>query len=151
MKIELLLPTINFTIDVAFLFKIAIAIFVGHLIGRERKKQYKPGGSRTFSLVCLGATLLTVLALQLNEHEYYFDFTRLLAYGLVSLGFATSGIIRIYQDKVQGLTTASTIWITTIIGYFIGMGYYNFAVVSSIFIYAILESKYKKVSKKKKR
>jgi len=136
---------------VMLLFKLCLSIVVGKLIGRERKKHYKPGGSRTFSIVCLGATLIPILSLHMVEEGYTFDFIRLFAYGLVSLGFATSGLVRTYKDKVQGLTTAGMIWICSIIGFFIGMGYYSTALIATVLAYAILESKYKKVIKRRRK
>lgn len=136
---------------VTILFKLCLAVLVGKFIGRERKKHYKPGGSRTFSIICLGATLIPILSLHLKAEGYTFDFIRLFAYGLVSLGFATSGLVRSYKDKVQGLTTAGMIWISAIIGFFIGMGYYSVALVSTILAYAILESKYQKVIKRRRK
>jgi putative Mg2+ transporter-C (MgtC) family protein len=132
------------------LFKLALAIFIGKLIGRERKRNYKPGGSRTFSIICLGATLIPILSLELEKFGYSFDFVRLFAYGLVSLGFATSGIVRTFNNKVEGLTTAGTIWVCAIIGFFIGMGLYPIAILSTLLMYAVLDSKYKKISRRKK-
>jgi len=135
----------------SLLIKLGLSILIGKLIGRERKKNYKPGGGRTFGIICIGATLLPILSLELQKQGYQFDFVRLFAYGLVSLGFATSGIVRTYKDKVQGLTTASTIWVITIIGFLIGMGYYSMAIIATILTYAMLESKYKRIANKKRR
>ena len=137
--------------NVTILIKLLLAILIGKLIGRERKRNYKPGGSRTFSLICLGATLLPVLSLELAKEGFTFDFVRLFAYGLVSLGFATSGIVRVYRNKVEGLTTAGTIWICAIIGFFIGMGQYSIAILASILTYSVLESKYKRIRKDEKK
>lgn len=137
--------------SLSLLVKLSLATVIGKLIGRERKKNYKPGGGRTFGLICIGATLLAILSLELQAKGHTFDFVRLFAYGLVSLGFATSGIVRTYKDKIQGLTTSSTIWVTTIIGFLIGLGYYAIAVISTILIYAVLESKYKKIVNKKRK
>jgi len=131
-------------ISAIILWKIILSIIVGTVIGKERKKKKKPGGSRTFGLVCMGSTLLAILSLKLLEFGYNFDFVRLMSYGMVSIGFLGSGIIIQNKNKVEGLTTASTLWTTVPLGFCIGLGFYALAIICMIFIYLTLESKYNK-------
>ena len=147
MNINFYLPDINLVVPLIVPFKMAIAVLIGLVVGRERKKHQKPGGARTFAIVCLGACLTSILSLELVE-LYNFDFTRLMSYAIASIGFIGSGVIMKNHDKVEGLTTASTLWIMIPIGFFVGLGYYSMGILSSIFVYAILEGKKPKRRKK---
>jgi len=146
MEIIFSLPEQVYIIELTLLFKMAISVLIGHLIGRERKKNEKPGGSRTFSLVCLSSALMAILTLELNC-KYDFDFMRMMSYGLVGIGFIGQGIIHQNSDKIEGLTTASTLLVTVLIGYFIGLGYWPIGILAGVFTYYILESKYKRTNK----
>lgn len=122
------------------IIKIVLSAFVGSLIGKERKKNDKPGGSRTMALVCLGATLITIISLKMNG-SYTFDFSRLMAYSIASIGFIGSGIILHHKNRIEGLTTASTLWVLVPLGFMIGLGYFVLATVTTILTYYILERK----------
>jgi putative Mg2+ transporter-C (MgtC) family protein len=149
--IYVMIGEMKIAIDILVLLKLVLAIFIGRLIGRERKRNEKPGGSRTFALVCLGATLMSILSLELKKAGYDFDFVRLLSYGIASIGFLGSGIIIQNKNRVEGLTSASTLWAIVPVGFFIGLGFYQIAFISAFFIYLILDSKYKRIRKKKKK
>ena len=47
------------------------------------------------------------------------------------------------KDHIEGLTTASTLFVLMPLGFLVGLGYYALAIVTSIIIYVILEQKYK--------
>jgi putative Mg2+ transporter-C (MgtC) family protein len=71
------------------------------------------------------------------------NFTRLMSYGLASIGFIGSGVIIHNKRKVEGVTTAATLWATVPMGYLIGLGHYVWAMASAFIIWIILEAKYK--------
>jgi len=127
------------------LTKLLIAGMVGFLIGRERKKNDKPGGSRTFALVCLGSSLVALLSLELlnipRPEGVIINFTRLISYTIVSMGFLGSGIIVHNKDGIDGLTTAGSLFAIVPIGICIGLGYYFLGITASIITYIILELK----------
>ena len=138
------------------LFKIALAIAIGKIIGKERKRNAKPGGARTFAIVCLGATLIAILSQELTTMQgtseiLRYNFARLMSYGIGSIGFLGAGIIMHQNNKIEGLTTASTLWVIVPIGFLIGLSFYSIAICASIFIYLILESKYKIPVKRRKK
>lgn len=133
---------------ILIIFKVLFATLMGTLIGKERKRYEKPGGARTFALVSLSACLIAILTLELHK-QYEFDFVRLLSYGIASMGFLGSGVIIKNNNKVEGITTASSLFALMLLGYFIGLGYYTIAIITAITIYSILESK--KVKPKKNR
>lgn len=126
------------------LIKISLAIFVGFVLGKERKKHSKnAGGSRTMSIVCLTACLISLLTQKINlMSPPIFDYVRLMAYGIVGMGFLGSGVIIQNKNNIDGVTTASTLFALMPIGYLIGLGLYFYGLSSVLFIYFILEFKY---------
>ena len=126
--------------------KLLIAGLIGFLIGRERKKNDKPGGSRTFALVCLGSCLISLLSLELLKmplpEGVVINFTRLISYTIVSMGFLGSGIIVHNKEGIDGLTTAGSLFAIVPIGITIGLGYYFLGIIASIITYIILEIKH---------
>lgn len=123
------------------IIKLFLACAFGFLIGKERKKHDKSAGSRTMSLVCMSACLVSILSINLSQ-IYDVDFMRLMAYMIAGISFIGNGIIVKKDGDVDGLTTSSTLLISVVLGFCIGLGYYALAFISTIFIYCILESKY---------
>lgn len=146
------LSGLNFVIDLGIPFKLALATGIGMIIGRERKKQDKSGGARTMAMIALGACLLAILTLEINTklNPNIFDFTRLMTGGMGGMGFIGAGIIWKHRGEIEGLTTAATLLALMPIGYCIGLGFYPIGIISAIFVYLILESKYKKIRRRKK-
>lgn len=126
------------------IFSLAYSVFLGWIIGYERKKHDKDGGSRTFSIVCLGACLITILTKEMIlMTSFNFDSVRLLSYGLASIGFLLSGLIVKDNNKISGLTTASSLWVLVLIGYCIGLSgrFFVYGNVVAFLLYLILENK----------
>lgn len=125
--------------------KLLIAGLVGFLIGRERKKNDKPGGSRTFALVSLGSALIAMLSLELLKmplpEGVVINFTRLISYTIVSMGFLGSGIIVHNKEGIDGLTTSGSLFAIVPIGICIGLGYYFLGITTSVITYMVLELK----------
>ena len=121
--------------------KLLIAGLIGFLIGSERKKHNKSGGSRTMAMVALGGCLVAILSLTLRS-DYIFDFTRLMAYAIAGISFIGNGIIVKTDNGVDGLTTASCLFVTLILSFCIGLGYFYLGISGSILMFLILESKY---------
>ena len=130
------------------MFRLILTIGIGYVLGWERKRKDKAGGSRTMGIVCMTSCLIAILTQKialLNPDTH--NFTRLMAYTIASIGFLGSGIIVQNKSKVEGLTTASSIWGIVPIGFCIGFGYYFYGILASILIYILLDSKYWKFKK----
>jgi len=123
------------------MFRMILATIIGYVLGLERKRHDKSGGSRTMALISLGACLLAILSLELYN-DYSFDFVRLMSYSLPAIGFLGVGIINEKKKGVDGLTTSATLITLLPIGFMIGLGFYYYSIASSILVYLILESKY---------
>lgn len=144
--------TLHFNIDIAHIIpiiKILLSTCIGYVIGRERKSHEKTGGSRTLALVMLGSTLLSILSLELIQ-TFNFDFVRLMSYGVAGIGFLGSGIIMKNKNNIEGLTTASTLFVMMPLGFLVGLGFYSLALVTSIIVYFLLEIKYTKIGARRK-
>ncbi|MDJ1480372.1 MgtC/SapB family protein [Cytophagaceae bacterium YF14B1] len=114
-------------------FKLFIALLAGPLIGAEREYRSKSAGLRTIALICVGATLFTIMSNYLgNDNE------RIASNIVVGIGFLGAGIIFREENHVRGLTTSATVWVTAALGMCIGSGYYSIAIVGVVLVLAIL-------------
>ena len=102
--------------------KILIATLCGFLIGLERENHNKNAGLRTYIIVCVGAALFTASGFVLNT-DIKVDPTRIIGQIITGIGFLGGGIIFKHDEKVNGVTSAAFIWLTSAIGVFIGLGY----------------------------
>lgn len=93
----------------------------GSLIGLEREARDKGAGLRTHTLVSLGSCLFTIISVDSVANIANGDPTRIAAQIVSGIGFLGGGAIIQERDRVHGLTTAATIWISAAIGMACGM------------------------------
>ncbi|MGM9641769.1 MAG: MgtC/SapB family protein [Eubacteriales bacterium] len=125
--------------------RFALALLCGGVIGLERESKRRSAGFRTHTLVCIGATITTLVGLYLYKSGLSTDPTRLGAQVISGMGFIGAGtIIVTTRRQVKGLTTAAGLWTSAIIGLAIGAGYYEAALigVAIVLIAALLLSKF---------
>jgi putative Mg2+ transporter-C (MgtC) family protein len=123
--------------------KLILAVFLGGLIGLEREYRRKEAGLRTYSLVCLGAALFTIISYESfknlnNQFNIDFDPTRIIGQIVLGIGFLGAGVIIFRDSHLEGLTTAAGLWVTAAIGATIGLGFYLLAVFSAFLVIIIL-------------
>jgi len=109
--------------------RLVIAAFLGAVIGYERARAKKPAGIRTHLMVCMGATLFTVISIW--GFAGTADPSRIAAGVVVGVGFLGAGTILRQERGVAGLTTAATIWAVAAIGVAIGTGLYIVGAVAA--------------------
>jgi putative Mg2+ transporter-C (MgtC) family protein len=110
-----------------------LAVALGAIVGVEREKSHKPAGLRTHMLVSLGACLFTMMSTHFGAQPAQ------VAGGIVAgIGFIGAGTIWAEKDKVQGITTAASLWATAAIGLTVGIGDYPLAAVVTALVVAIL-------------
>ena len=121
--------------------RLAAALVAGGIIGYERERDSQPAGLRTHMILALGAALVMILSVNIGI-KYGSDPSRLAAQVVSGIGFLGAGAILRFGFNVKGLTTASTLWTTAMVGMAIGYGYYLvslFAVVIMIIVLTLVE------------
>ena len=111
-----------------------LSIVLGGLLGIERSKKHQAAGTRTFSLVCLGSCLVILTNEFICLKCGGGDTSRMAAQVISGIGFLGAGTIMVTaNNRVKGLTTASCLWISSILGLCIGSG----LLVISLFCFVI--------------
>jgi len=111
------------------LLKLLLSAFLSSLLGIEREYRHKPAGVRTHILVGMGATMFTILSHQAFPGA---DPARIASYIIAGIGFIGAGTIFKEENKIVGLTTAASLWLTSAIGMAVGVGFYDLAVFGTI-------------------
>lgn len=131
-------PSVNL---VGATFKLLLSLFLGSIIGLERRRKGQIAGMRTFSLICMGATLAMLVSIYIPQ-EYMGlkngDPGRIAAQVISGIGFLGAGAIIQMKGSVKGLTTAAGIWMTASIGLAVGAGMYLVSIIAVLFILFIL-------------
>ncbi len=133
------------------LLRFMLSIFVGGLIGYEREYQNRPAGFITHILVCVGASIISIIQILIVEDSINLvlmyphisdslkvDSSRLISQVVSGVGFLGAGSIIHNKGSVTGLTTAATLWVVACIGIATGMGYYFLSITSAIGVYCVL-------------
>ena len=117
--------------------RLLLALVVGCLIGLNRFVRHKAAGLRTHGLVALGAAVATLCA----AYEPGADAQTIsrVVQGLVTgVGFIGAGVILHNNARVQGLTTAASVWAAAILGIACGAGRYAICLLGLLFAMGIL-------------
>jgi putative Mg2+ transporter-C (MgtC) family protein len=111
------------------LVRLALTVIAGLVLGTDRTERGRVAGMRTMVLICLAASvsmiqvnLLLPLAGRPADSLVMLDLMRLPLGILTGVGFIGAGAILRRGDIIQGVTTAATIWIATVIGLCLGAG-----------------------------
>ena len=121
--------------------ELVIATVLGGLIGLERELSGKPAGLRTNILICVGATLITDLSLDMAvtlQGDVRADGSRLAAQVVSGIGFLGAGTIIQGRGMVSGLTSAATLWVVAAIGIAIGSRHLIEAIGTGFLVLMIL-------------
>ncbi len=116
--------------------RILLSAVLGGIIGFQRERANKPAGLRTHVLICMGSALFTVVSILGFTGSV--DPSRVAAGVVTGIGFIGAGVIfrGMRGDKVMGITTAASIWVTAAIGIAAGAGLYIIA--SSVALVTLL-------------
>ncbi len=115
-----------------------LALVLGGIIGFQREKTERPAGLRTHALVCLGATVFTLVSYLGFGLQDGFDPTRIAAGVVTGIGFIGAGVIFRQGPLVKGVTTAASIWVVAAIGLALGVKLYYLALIVTILGFLIL-------------
>ena len=109
--------------EVSIIVRLVLATIFGGIIGLEREARRHSAGFRTFTLVCIGSALCTIVNIYLFNVTGSADTSRIPAGVVSGIGFLGVGTIVVTgRNSVRGLTTAAGLWATATIGLALGAG-----------------------------
>lgn len=122
--------------------RLLLAMLIGCAIGIDRNLRGKPTGMKTLGLVALGSALVTLAAMNfaLDGNEQNRDAVSRAIQGVITgIGFLGAGVIVHEQrsEKVRGLTTAASIWVTAGVGIVCGAGWWLVALMATGLIFML--------------
>jgi putative Mg2+ transporter-C (MgtC) family protein len=123
--------------DFELIERLLLAAVLGGVLGLEREWRHKEAGLRTNILITIGSALFTLMSIELAA-GHSGDAARIAAQIVTGIGFLGAGAIIRRDDKIQGLTTAATIWVNASVGIAVGGGQYHLAVVATMVTLAVL-------------
>lgn len=116
------------------IYHLLMALAIGAIIGAEREYRSKSAGLRTMIMVSLASCLFTILSIKIGIENP----DRLAANILTGLGFLGAGVIFKDDNRISGITTATTIWMVAALGMAAGAGYEYLACIGTILVLIVL-------------
>ena len=115
------------------------------MIGFERSYHGRPAGLRTHTLVTVSATLLMLVTVfqwdllaGVPIETIRVDPTRMGQGIMTGIGFLGAGVILKEKFTIRGLTTATSIWMSSAIGIVVGMGFFSAAIAATLITILVL-------------
>lgn len=111
-------------------FLMTLAVIAGLVIGYEREIRQKPAGIRTHIIVAIGSCIFSLISAQIYPANPLYMST----YVITGIGFLGAGMIikEGGKYKINGLTTAASVWTTAAIGVAIGYSLFTIAIFGTI-------------------
>jgi putative Mg2+ transporter-C (MgtC) family protein len=128
------------TLDVGeIVLRLGAALLAGALIGIDREIKKRPAGLQTHALVAVGAAI-TLLVVAGSPGGGADPMSRAVQGIITGIGFLGAGVIMQYERerRVEGLTTAASIWTAAALGMACGAGYLALAAAGLAAIIAVL-------------
>ena len=129
------------TITIAeLIMRLGASVLLGGAIGYERQLRERPAGLRTHLLVSLASATFMLVSAQFPFPQHYAgtsdgllraDVGRIASNVVVGIGFLGGGAILRSGLRVEGLTTAASLWLVAAVGLASGAGLYVLATVSA--------------------
>jgi putative Mg2+ transporter-C (MgtC) family protein len=116
--------------DLETVKRLCLSALLGGALGFEREWKQKSAGLRTNVLIAMGATLFTVMSIDLSASSGG-DATRIAAQIVTGIGFLGAGAIMRTGGSIRGLTTAAMIWVNAAVGVAVGGGEYRVALIAT--------------------
>lgn len=117
------------------ILRVVGAAFCGAIIGFEREMKKKSAGFLTFTLVCVGSCLISILQINVTNEAIKIvqedaalsaaiktDMGRIIGQVVSGIGFLGAGAIIHDKGGVRGITTAALLWLVSALGLMIGFG-----------------------------
>jgi putative Mg2+ transporter-C (MgtC) family protein len=117
---------LNDILEIEDIYKALFSIGAGIILGLERELKDKQAGLKTISIICLGATLFSLISKKIGGDA---NAGQIAAYIVSGVGFIGAGAIFKDGSTISGLTTAGIIWLAAAVGTSIGFGEYYMAII----------------------
>lgn len=122
--------------------EIGAAFLLSAAIGLEREIRHKSAGLRTYTVVGTTAALFLLISKYgftdvLSKDLVVLDPSRVAAQIVTGIGFIGGGLIFVRGDRVNGLTTAATVWLVTGVGMACGAGLLLLALAVTIAYFVV--------------
>src|ERR1700753_4248925 len=121
--------------DLEVIIRFCLALLWGAVVGAEREYRGKAAGFRTTIMISIGACFFTMMSIAIGAPA---NADRIASNIITGIGFLGAGVIFRGENRINGITTAATIWAVAAVGMGIGSGYYFAAGCASVLILFIL-------------
>jgi putative Mg2+ transporter-C (MgtC) family protein len=137
---------------VELILRLGTSVLLGGAIGYERERHERPAGLRTHLLVSLASATFMLVSAQFPFPQHYdgvslgtgllrADVGRIASNVVVGIGFLGGGAILHSGMRIEGLTTAASLWLVAAVGLASGAGLYVLAAVAAaiaLFVLSVL-------------
>jgi putative Mg2+ transporter-C (MgtC) family protein len=123
----------DWNLELMLAARIIFAAVLGGMIGWERENHNRDAGLRTYMAVAVGSCAFSIISQHLTG-----DPTRIASQVVTGMGFIGAGVILQVRGRVQGLTTAATLWATAAVGMASAFGMYLLAGLTALLILGTL-------------
>lgn len=133
------------------ILRLLLAAVLASVIGLERELNHQSAGLRTHILVCLGATVFTLVSIcdmsrglfiqtatNISDVHLNHDPGRIAAQVVTGIGFIGGGAVLRHGNSIRGITTAASLWMIASVGMLCGVGQYYLAGVTTFFAFLVL-------------
>ena len=123
--------------SIAMTVRLLVAAAAGALLGAERESVGKAAGLRTHTLVAMASALFVIAVI---GSSFASDVSRVIQGIAAGIGFIGAGTIlkQAEQERVTGLTTAASVWLTAAIGVSAGVGTIWLVIVATLLAWIVL-------------
>lgn len=120
--------------DFEIALRVIFALLLGCILGYERERHGISAGIRTYGAISLGSCVFGILSIAVVNA----DPSRIAAQVATGIGFLCGGVIFRDGSRVNGLTTAATIWATAAVGLAVAFGMYIVSIITTFLIFLLL-------------
>lgn len=121
--------------DYEVIVRFLLAGLWGGIVGAEREYRGKSAGFRTMIMISIGSCFFTIISMKIGAA---IGGDRIASNIVTGIGFLGAGVIFRSDNRVNGITTAATIWAVAAVGMGIGAGFYFASACSSLLILIVL-------------
>ncbi len=131
---------VNMAPDAAALaVRLGAALVAGAILGIDRELKRKPAGLRTHALVSIGSAMVVLIVVSSSAGDPQ-ALSRAIQGIITGIGFLGAGVIMQYEHerRVEGLTTAASIWVAAGLGMACGAGLVELVAIALVLTIVVL-------------